>query len=243
MCLFVDTATVNYSRDIEMTKGYYFDSYYMQLIDNIRQYKGSEPTLVRNQMKRIDIYGSFDQWNDVTTSYRDATSDQTARSTTGFGNTPYVNTTGRNDIKSAKIVYDTEYIYFFAECASNITPYSQSTPWMKIYIDKDQSNSTGWYGYDYAVNYAATGSNTTSIATYASNGTATITDRNISYSVNGTMIMIKVPLSDLGISDYHNIDFAFKWVDSTTSITTMEQMYTYGDQMPHGRLNYVFTNH
>ena len=243
MALFVDTATVNYSRDIEMTKGYYFDSYYMQTIDNIRQYKGAQPTLVRDQMKRIDVYGSFDQWNDVTTSYRDATSDQTARSTTGFGNTPYVNTTGRNDLKSAKIVYDTEYIYFFAECASNITPYSQSTPWMKIYIDIDRSNSTGWYGYDYAVNYVATGSNTTSIATYSSNGTATITDRNVTYSVNGTMIMIKVPLSDLGISDYNDIDFAFKWVDSTTPITTMEQMYTYGDQMPHGRLNFVFTNH
>ncbi len=241
--LFVDTATVNYSRDIEMTKGYYFDSYYMQTIDNIRQYKGSAPTLVRDQKKRIDIYGSFDQWNDVKTSYRDATNDQTARSTTGFGNTPYVNTTGRNDLKSAKIVYDTEYIYFFAECASNITPYSQSTPWMKIYIDIDQSNSTGWYGYDYAVNYAATGANTTSVAAFSSNGTATITDRNVAYSVNGTMIMIKVPLSDLGISDYNDIDFAFKWVDSTTPITTMEQMYTYGDQMPHGRLNFVFTNH
>lgn len=240
---FVDTATVNYSRDIEMTKGYYFDSYYMQTIDNIRQYKGSAPTLVRDQKKRIDVLGSFDQWNDVTTSYRDATSDQTARNTTGFSNTSYVNTTGRNDLKSCKIVYDTEYIYFFAECASNITPFSQSTPWMKILIDKDQSNSTGWYGYDYAVNYAAFGSNTTSVATLASNGTATITDRNVAYSVNGTMIMIKVPLSDLGISDYNNIDFAFKWVDSTTSITTMEQLYTYGDQMPHGRLNFVFTNH
>jgi len=243
MALFVDTATVNYSRDIEMTKGYYFDSYYMQTIDNIRQYKGAAPTLVRDQKKRIDVLGSFDQWNDVTTSYRDATSDQTARNTTGFSNTPYVNTTGRNDLKSCKIVYDTEYIYFFAECASNITPFSQSTPWMKILIDKDQSNSTGWYGYDYAVNYAAFGSNTTSVATLASNGTATITDRNVAYSVNGTMIMIKVPLSDLGISDYNNIDFAFKWVDSTTSITTMEQLYTYGDQMPHGRLNFVFTNH
>ena len=243
MAWFVDTATVNYSRDIEMTKGYYFDSYYMQLIDNIRRYKGASPTLVRNQMKRIDIYGSFDQWNDITTSYRDATSDQTARSTTGFSNIPYVNTTGRNDLKSAKIVYDTEYIYFYAECASNITPYSRSTPWMKIYIDKDQSNSTGWYGYDYAVNYAATGSNTTSVATLASDGTATTTDSNVAYSVNGTMIMIKVPLADLGISDYNNIDFAFKWVDSTTTISTMEQLYTYGDQMPHGRLNFVFTNH
>ncbi|MBQ9545390.1 MAG: hypothetical protein IJV00_09730, partial [Clostridia bacterium] len=243
MCWFVDTATVNYSRDAEMSKGYYFDNYYMQLIDNIRKYKGSAPTLVRDQKKRIDVYGSFDQWNDVKTSYRDATSDQTARSTTGFGNTPYVNTTGRNDIKSAKIVHDTEYIYFYVECSSNITPFSNSTPWMRLYIDKDQSTSTGWYGYDYVVNYRASGPGTTSVATLSSNGAETITDSNVTYSVNGTMMMIKVPLSDLGISNYNSIDFAFKWVDSNSNITTMEQMYTDGDQMPHGRLNYVFTNH
>ncbi len=243
VALFVDTATVNYSRDIEMTKGYYFDSYYMQTIDNIRRYKGSEPTLVRDQKKRIDVYGSFDQWNDVTTSYRDATSDQTARSTTGFGSRSYVNTTGRNDIKSAKVVHDTEYVYFYVECNGAITPYSTNTSWMRLYIDRDQSNSTGWYGYDYVVNYRASGSSTTSVATLSAAGTATITDSNVSYSVNGTMMMIKVPLSDLGISDYNSIDFAFKWVDSNSNITTMEQMYTDGDQAPHGRLNFVFTNH
>ena len=56
------------------------------------------------------------------------------------------------------------------------------------------------------------------------------------------MMMVKVPLSDLGINDYNNITFSFKWGDSTSVYNTMEKMYTDGDVMPLGRLNYIFTN-
>ena len=244
MAWFVDTATVDFSRDVEMTRGYYFDNYYMQLISNIRKYKGSSPTLVQNMMKRIDVTGSFDQWNDVTVSYRDATGDTMNRNTTTFGGTSYVNTTGRNDIKSAKVVYDTEYIYFYAECVNNISSYNTTSSWMQLFIDADSSASTGWYGYDYIVNYAPSSSTKTSIAHCTTKGSYSfsVTNSDISYSVYGNMIMIRVPLSALGISDYNKINISFKWADSTSKITTMEQMYTDGDTMPHGRLNYVFTN-
>ena len=244
MAQFVDTATVNYSRDIEMTRGYYFDSYYMQLINNVRKYKGASPALIRNTRKRIDINASFDQWNDITASYRDATGETAARNAVGFGNITYKNTTGRNDIRSAKIVYDTEYIYFYVECASNITAYNTSSSWMQLFIDADISSDTGWYGYDYIVNYKAQGSGRTSIARSNSNDAYSfeIIDSNLEYRVSGNMMMVKVPLSDLGITDYNNITFSFKWGDSTSVYNTMEKMYTDGDVMPLGRLNYIFTN-
>lgn len=244
MAWFVDTATVNYSRDAEMTKGYYFDSYYMQIINNIRQYKGASPVLVRNQKKRIDIYGSFDQWNSITTSYRDAMGETAARNAVGFGDITYRNTTGRNDIQNAKVVYDTEYIYFYADCAQNITPYSTASSWMQLFINSDNSSSTGWYGYDYIVNYKAQGSDMTSVAKNTANGSYSfeITNSEIEYKTSGNMIMIKVPLSGLGITDYSNITFSFKWGDSTGNLDTMEKMYTDGDVMPLGRLNHLFTN-
>ena len=55
-------------------------------------------------------------------------------------------------------------------------------------------------------------------------------------------MMIKVPFAALGITDTTKIKFAFKWADSKTHVTTMEQMYTDGDCAPHGRLSYVFRN-
>jgi hypothetical protein len=36
------------------------------------------------------------------------------------------------------------------------------------------------------------------------------------------------------------MNFHFKWVDSDSKMTTMEQFYTEGDVAPLGRLNYVF---
>ncbi len=56
-------------------------------------------------------------------------------------------------------------------------------------------------------------------------------------------MMINVPLEALGITDYSQIRFAFKIVDSDTKITTMEQMYSEGDCAPVGRLSYVFQNY
>ena len=40
--------------------------------------------------------------------------------------------------------------------------------------------------------------------------------------------------------DYMNMNF--KWVDSDSKMTTMEQFYTDGDAAPLGRLNYTYQN-
>ena len=65
----------------------------------------------------------------------------------------------------------------------------------------------------------------------------------INYKVEGNKIMIRVPLSSIGIYDCSDIMIAFKWVDGTTNVTSMEQMYTDGDAAPLGRLSYTFRNH
>ncbi len=244
MALFVDTATVDFSRDIEMIRGYYFDNYYMQLIYNVRRYKGAAPTLVQNSRKRIDISGSFDQWNDITLSYRDATGETYDRNAGGFGGIAYVNSSFKNDLKSTKVVCDTEYAYFYVEANGAISSYNKNASWMKLYIDIDSEKSTGWYGYDYIVNYSPSSSTKTSVAksTSSSSYSYSVVDSNISYRIEGKMMMVKVPLSALGITDYNDISFSFKWADSESVIDTMEEMYTDGDTMPHGRLNYYFTN-
>ena len=56
-------------------------------------------------------------------------------------------------------------------------------------------------------------------------------------------MMIRVPLASMGITDFTKIKFSFKWVDSDDLVDTMEEMYTSGDQAPHGRLNFVFQNY
>ena len=62
----------------------------------------------------------------------------------------------------------------------------------------------------------------------------------VSYRVKGNRMMISVPLELLGVEHCDYMNFNFKWVDSDSKITTMEQFYTEGDVAPLGRMNYVF---
>ena len=62
----------------------------------------------------------------------------------------------------------------------------------------------------------------------------------VSYRVKGNQMMISVPLEMLGVAHCDYMNLHFKWVDSDSKMTTMEQFYTEGDVAPLGRLNYVF---
>lgn len=245
---FVDTASMEYSRDIEPMAGGYFDNYYMQLIENIRAYKGTAPTLVQDTRKAIDLSGGFEQWNDILVTYSDCSGDAVKRRAKAFGNSVITSDTGVNDIIASKVVYDTKYIYFYVKVADTdgavISPFTADCSWMQLFINSDM-NQSGFYGYDYIVNYQAKDATTTTL------GKCTSTDgtyafelvEEINYTVSGCEMMIRVPLESLGITDYSKIMFTFKWADANTSITTMEQMYTDGDCAPLGRLNYVFQNY
>ena len=235
---------MEYSRDIEPMRGGYFDNYYMQLIDNVRKYKGAAPALIHRSKKVIDINGGFDQWDDVFVTYTDPSSDKGNREAPCFGNSTYIDQSGMNDIVNTKIIYDTYNIYFYADTRSDMIIPEDGATFMQIFLNTDMDASTGFYGFDYIVNSRILNENTTMLSKAVSNGKEYDFSETaeLSYRTEGNKIMIKVPMSALGISDPMNIKFAFKLADSRTEIKTMEQMYTEGDCAPHGRLSYIFQN-
>ncbi len=244
---FVDTASIEFSRDVEPMRGGYFDNYYMQLVDNIRKFKGSAPVLVQDTRKVIDIKGSFDQWNDILVTYADPTGDTVDRKGMAFGSKRVTDKSGNNDIIAAKIVYDKTNMYFYIETANEegISDYEKDTSWMQLFINSDFNAATGFYGYDYVVNYEPKSKELTTLGKAKSNGKDFDFEsvEDIEYRYEGNKMMIKVPLASLGINDFHQIKLSFKLVDSHTKVTTMEQMYSEGDVAPLGRLDYVFQNY
>jgi len=243
--VFVDTASIEYSRDIEPMRGGYFDNYYQQMIRKIAEYKGSAPLLVQDTRKPIDINGGFGQWDGITVTYKDPSGDTVNRNSSAFGSKTLTDTTGNNDIVGTKIVYDTKNIYFFAETAADLTAPDGNSSWMQLFINSDCDGGTGFSGFDYIVNYKTEDNGKTTVAKLKKAGETyeVISEEQVSYKVSGNKIMISVPLWTLGIYDYNDIKFAFKWADSKTKITTAEQFYTDGDAAPIGRLCYVFCNH
>jgi hypothetical protein len=148
---FCDQASPEYSRDIEPSlTANLKDHYYMQLVNNIRRYKGVEanpplsaPTTIRK----------MSDWQQVYPTYKDYTKDTEARNHPGTQTDPvttYVNNTGRNDFEVLKVARNDKNVYFYAQAVANITSNSGSN-WMRLYIDADRSADSGWKGYDYRV--------------------------------------------------------------------------------------------
>lgn len=238
---FVDTASVEFSRDAEMMRGGYFDNYYMQMVYNIQRAKGTAPIIVQDARKPINVTGSFDQWSDIPVTYTDSKGDTAIRDSDGFGANHYVNTSGRNDIIEAKMIADTRNLYFYVKTAENITKYDADSSWMQLYLNVDRE-VTGWYGYDFIINHKAKGDFTTTVAGYngTDGGYGFETCGEVSYRVDGNEMMIAVPLSMLGIEGYMEIDVEFKWADSRTVYDEMEDFYCDGDIAPLGRMNFVY---
>ena len=242
---FVDTSSMEFSRDSEMMRGGYFDNYYIQLAYNVQKAKGAAPIVVQDARNPIDVTGAFDQWNAVSFTYHDAVGDTVDRDAIGFGRTKYTNTSGRNDIKAAKVTSDTKNVYFYVECAEAITAADSSSSWMKLYVDADSNGTTGWYGYDFIINNEVKGDGTTTVAKYngADGKYGFETCGEVSFKLDGNKMMIAVPQEMLGMTGYRELCFQFKWADSDTVYDEMEDFYCDGDAAPLGRMNYVYQNY
>lgn len=243
---FVDTASMEFSRDAEMMRGGYFDNYYMQLISNIQMLKGSAPVIIQDARNKIDLDGSFEQWEKVIVSYTDPEGDTRDRQAKSFGGKVLQNRTGNNDIVEAKVTNDTENIYFYVRCAKNISEYNTENSWMQLFVNTNNS-AGGWYGYDFLINAQPINSKETTVAFCTSkDGVLETTEAGkVCYKIEGSEMMISVPLSMLGIKNYKEICLEFKWADADqkTKYTTIEDFYLYGDIAPLGRLNWIYQNY
>lgn len=232
---FVDCLNGEYSRDIEPVKGLYNDNYYYQMVSNIRQYKGTRPVPSAIGQKTIDINGCPCQWEDVGPDYLDYKGDTVKRDAVSYvGEFHYTNDTGRNDFVKMKVSSDEEFLYFYAECANDITK-PESTNWMNLFINSDCKYDNGWYGYNYIINRYQNG-NAASIERFADGTWATEKVGDAEFSVNGKIMQIKVSKSLLNIKD----EFHFKWADNSVIDGNIMEFIDKGDVAPNDRFNYIY---
>lgn len=232
---FVDCLNGEYSRDIEPVKGLYNDNYYYQMVSNIRQYKGTRPVPSAIGQKTIDINGCPCQWEDVGPDYLDYKGDTVKRDAVSYvGEFHYTNDTGRNDFVKMKVSSDEEFLYFYAECANDITK-PESTNWMNLFINSDCKYDNGWYGYNYIINRYQN-VNAASIERFADGTWATEKVGDAEFSVNGKIMQIKVSKSLLNIKD----EFHFKWADNSVNDGNIMEFIDKGDVAPNDRFNYIY---
>lgn len=230
-----------YSRDLEPTKGEFKDTYYYQLVDNVRKFKGVRQTPVAGPEKTISLNGDFSQWNDITpefVGYKGGTEPRDSFLIGGME--PVTNYTGRNDIISSKVSRDSENVYFYVETAEDLSPYTDPS-WMRLFINTDRVYKTGWEGYDFVLNRVNPTADTAILEKHTGEDLYTwkwIEVAKVSYKEEGNKMMIAIPKSVLGLGD--SMDIEFKWNDNMQEQGDITDVYNNGDTAPIGRFNYHY---
>ncbi|MFT3749587.1 MAG: hypothetical protein QM768_14770 [Agriterribacter sp.] len=228
---FCDQANPEYSRDIEpsLSAGLK-DNYYMQLVNNIRRYKGVEKNLPAQKL----TIKQMKDWDKLKVMYTDYTSDTEHRDHPGAQTNPqttYTNTTGRNDFYIMKAAHNAHNLYFYAETVQDITAPSGDN-WMTLWIDADKNAKTGWHGYDYRI---VEGEN---LQQYINGNWKSISKKTMRYVVEKNKMMITVPVKSLQLFS-KPLQLEFKWSDNMQQADPLD-WYINGDAAPGGRFNYQY---
>jgi hypothetical protein len=236
---FVDEYSAEKSRDIEPVKswGNKGDVYYMQLVSNVRKFKGMQSQDTASGSKTIAM-DDLSGWTGVKPEYLSYKGNTLHRNHAGQGTElVYTNTTGRNDLVGAKVARDADYLYFYVETADNLTD-KADPKWMRLFIDIDRNKSTGWEGYDFVVNRMNPEDSAwveKSVSSWNWNAAG-----KAAYVVNGNTLVIKVKRSVLNLTAEKGIDFEFKWSDNMQDEGNIMDFYENGDVAPGERFNYVY---
>ncbi|HMM17179.1 MAG TPA: hypothetical protein PKC47_06560, partial [Petrimonas sp.] len=227
---FCDQASPEYSRDIEptLTAGLK-DNYYMQMVANIRKYKGMNPLPKAGEEKSIK---KWEDWKEIKLLYRDYSGDTEKRDHPGAVLIPqnhYLNTTGRNDLVTMKVARDKQDIFFLAETAGPIIQGDDAT-WMRLYINSDRNHTTGWMGYDLRINSGK------ELQKFTAGKWKTISP--VSVKTEGNKLMYSFPLALIS-GQSGALNFEFKWSDNMQQEDPMD-WYLNGDVAPEGRFSYIY---
>ena len=255
---YTDNFNVEFSRDLEMTKAAtyvkgpngtyvqegYGDNYYLQLVYNIRKYKGITTADKQESPKgvSIDIDGSIAQWDQVNTRYVTLSSDKIERDAAGFyKNTKYTQAKPDNFIQDVKVTYDQENIYFLVRTEENVTAHQNgSTNWMNLFIGVDGAETGSWASFNYVINRNPKSNSVTSMEYFTGTDTyETAHLCDVQYRVDGKYIQFQIPRDALEF-EADAFGFTFKVADGINEESNILDYYVSGESFPIGRMAHIY---
>ena len=215
---FVDQYNAEFNRTIAPMKGGWTDNYYMQMVQNIRRYKGVAPMPVHHGYQQIKLDGSLDEWQ-PDSSFLDTRGDVIHRDHDGYGDHHYTDNSGRNDITRCLVAMDKKNIYFAAETAEPLSP-STDPNWMLLLIDTDEDGE-----YEYLIQ--------NSKLTHSKGSW------DVDVAIGSNAVEIAVPRKLLG-KTRKKFSLRFKWADNPSNPNDIISLSTTGDTAPNRRFAYRF---
>ena len=109
---------------------------------------------------------------------------------------------------------------------------------MRLYINTDRNETTGWEGYDYILN--RTIPSQTAILEHSAGGWAWSKAGDVEFKVDGCRMEIAISRKALQLDDKKPFEIEFKWVDNSQVDGDIYDFYLSGDAAPLGRFNYLY---
>ena len=211
------------------------------MVSFIRQFKGTDAAPEAGSEKNIDIHGSLSQWDDVGPDYYAYIGNTGGRDADGYVGTHYTNTSGRNDITLAKVAYDADNLYFYVECAEDITAPTDDN-WMRLLLNTSEDDTSAWESYEYILNRKEAG-----VLERSLGGWKWETVGAVDYTCSGKTLQAVIPRAMLGLSG-DDVTLRFKWADNNlyedeTGSADILSLYSDGDCAPGARYQYRYTVH
>jgi len=244
----VDEFNMDFNRDLEPMKGGYEDKYYMQLVENVRHYKGLGPPPAASPTITLVMDGNMDSWQAVQPVYRHAVSVPGTKERDFRGNPPgthYANNSTRNVVREAQVAHDAHLVFFRAHAAELLTQ-PTGVNWMVLLFDADTNARTEWHGFDFRINRErrqttrAGGLETSVERSDADRGHWTSAGWAHLYAMQSD-VELAVPRALLGFGK-RAVSFEFKWADNPPVEPDVTDFYTQGSVAPDGRFNYRYVS-
>ncbi len=207
--MFVDCANFEYSRDIEMMRGGYFDNYYGKLCEYVAKLKGTAGVPVCKIGETVEFPG-----------FRDGSMHREHPGYDGM----YENRTGRYSIVKLLVENSEDFLRFTLETAEPIDKTDVSGTFLRIFADT-VSPVDGKYAY--VLNTAPDFANGTTRMTIPAGEVV------VPMIVTEHSLTVTVPKTVLSAGTLH-----LKAADSREAIVTVEDFYDHGDVIPMGRADF-----
>lgn len=227
--VFFDCVTPEFSRDIEPINGYYGDNFYMQMIQNIRAFRGQSGDGISVETAELSPTEITGAWNRVSSGIADFSGSETRNYANCDGSAVYTNTTKRNDITEIRVAACGDKVYVLLTAAQKIAV-SQDADWMNLWI-RTSAHPENACGYDFVINRSRN-EETADIEKLTADGAEIV--GSAALCVRGNLIQYSFDRSLLGAW------FQLKATDHVDPAEDLLSLYTTGDSAPYGRLNYLF---
>ena len=229
---FPDQYDYEHSRDCEPTSTVLGDSYYYQLVSNIRKYKGLDSKPVEIEKKTINIGGDVSQWKDVKSEFAGYLGSGLGRDAVGWVGEWYKAEKAPNEIILTKCAYDDANVYFMCECAENIK--TGGSAFMKLLITTANATPASFEGFDLMLSPSARTGKAT-VEKISKGFKREATGETATVSVKGKVLEISVSRKALGLGGNGKPSFGFKWCDANLQNGDILDVYTKGNAVPAGR--------